>query len=120
MDTDGAKTVVVSGLTSPFLLAWKTIERAALLVTERAPVHHVSLVDLTVATPIMERLVGKGIAQPSQALVVGDRLVVTGANRLLCLDAAAGLRPGVTLDVPSTPLWPGSWADVVVDTGVTG
>ena len=118
-EVGGAATPITSGLTSPFLLSWTTVERTALLVTERAPVHRVSLVDLTEAAPTMQRLVGKGITQPSQAAVVRDRLVVTGAGRLLSLDATAGLRPGVTLEVPS-PLWPGSWTDVVVDTGVTG
>ena len=119
-EVGGAATPIVSGLTSPFLLSWTSPERTALLVTERSPAHRVSLVDLTAATPAMQRLVGRGIKQPSQAAVVGSRLVVTGAGRLISLDATAGLRPGVTMNVPAAPMWPGSWADVVVDTGVTG
>lgn len=119
-DADGTASVVVGGLVSPFFVAWADPLRTSLLVTERAPAHRVGVVDLTAAVPAVERLVGRGITQPSHAIVVQDRLVVTGANRVLSLDASAGLHGGVTIGVPSGPLWPGSWADVEIDTGVTG
>lgn len=83
-------------------------------------VHRVGLVDVTDPAPVLKRLVGKGIPQPSQAIACRDRLVITGQNRLLSLDAAAGLEPGVRLLLPDEPLWPGAWIDVAIDTGVTG
>lgn len=119
-DPDGSAGVVVGGLVSPFLLSWADAGRTRLLVTERAPAHRVGVVDVTAAAPALERLVGRGITQPSQAIVVGDVLVVAGAGRLLALDASGGLRPGVQVTALPGPLWPGSWADVEIDTGVTG
>ena len=113
-------TTVVAGLVSPFLLSWADSERTRLLVTERAPAHRVGIVDVTAAAPVLERLVGRGITQPSQAIVIGDLLVVTGAGRLLALDASGGLTPGVRVTPLDGPLWPGSWADIEIDTGVTG
>ncbi|RMB58725.1 hypothetical protein [Tessaracoccus antarcticus] len=120
IDTDGSRSVVLNGLVSPFLLSWTTGDRTALLLTQRAPVHRVGLVELTQAVPRLQPLVGRGVRQPSQALVCGDRLVITGENRLLSLDASAGLVATVRLGVPETPMWPGAWADVEIDTGVTG
>ncbi len=120
IDPDGTRTTLLTGLAGPFLLAWADDARSLLLVTERAPVHRVGLVDVTDPAPVLKRLVGKGIPQPSQAIVCRDRLVITGQNRLLSLDAAAGLEPGVRLLLPDEPLWPGAWIDVAIDTGVTG
>ena len=120
IDPDGTRTTVLTGLVGPFLLAWADDARTQLLVTERAPAHRVGLVDLTVPAPNVQRLVGRGITQPSQAIICRDRLVVTGQNRLLSLDAAAGLEPGVRLVIPGQPLWPGAWVDATIDTGVTG
>ncbi len=119
-DPDGSSAVVVGGLVSPFLLSWADAVRTRLLVTERTPAHRVGIVDVTAAVPTLERLVGRGISQPSQAIVVGDLLVVTGAGRLLALNAAGGLRPGVHVNAPPGPIWPGSWVDAEIDTGVTG
>lgn len=119
-DPDGTTAVVVSGLVSPFLLSWANDARNHLLVTERAPAHRVGIVDVTAAAPVLERLVGRGITQPSQAIVVEDLLVVTGAGRLIAFDASGGLTPGVRVTALHGPLWPGSWADVEIDTRVTG
>ena len=118
-DAAGA-TTVVSGLVSPFFLSWADPERTRLLVTERAPAHRVGIVDVTAVAPVLERLLGRGISQPSQAIVIGDLLVVTGSGRLLALDASGGLTPGVRVADLAGPLWPGSWADIEIDTGVTG
>ncbi|MBO1030501.1 hypothetical protein IPV09_04035 [Tessaracoccus sp. SD287] len=119
IDPDGARTTIVSGLVSPFLLSWTSAARAAILVTERAPAHRVGLVDLHQAPPTLQRLVGRGISQPSQALICRDRLVVTGAGRLISMDATR-LDGQVHLELPDGPLWPGAWVDVPIDTGVTG
>jgi M6 family metalloprotease-like protein len=116
----GATVTIVGGLVAPFFLSWADDARTHLLVPERAPTNRVGIVDVTAAAPVVERLVGRRITQPSQALTVGDLLVVTGAGRLLALDASSGLAPGVKVATPPGPLWPGSWADVQVDTGVTG
>lgn len=118
IDRDGSRAAVVSGLTSPFLLSWADAARTTLLVTERHPAHRVSALD--VGSGVLTPLVRWGIRQPSQALVIGSHLVVTGADRVLALDASRGLVPGAWLDVPSTPLWPGAWVDVAVDLGLTG
>ncbi|MFI5953255.1 hypothetical protein ACIBZJ_05735, partial [Cryptosporangium sp. NPDC051539] len=117
---DGLADVVLSGLVSPFFLSWVDADRSRLLVTERAPAHRVGVVDVTAGAPVLERLVGRGISQPSQAILVEDMLVVTGEQRMLALDASAGVAPGVHVGVPTGPLWPGSWVDVGIDTGVTG
>lgn len=119
-DPDGAATDVLTGLVSPFMLSWSDAARTHLLVTERAPAHRVGVVDVTAPVPTLERLVGRGVRQPSQAIVIGDLLVVTGENRLLALDASGGLSPGVRVRGPAGPLWPGSWADVEIDAGLTG
>ena len=119
-DPDGTTSLVVGGLVAPFLLSWADTERNKLLVTERAPAHRVSLVDVSADGAVLTRLVGRGIVQPSQAIVVGDLLVVTGANRVLALDASGGLTAGVRVGVPTGPLWPGSWVDVEIDTALSG
>ena len=119
-DPDGTTVVVVSGLVSPFFLSWADDARSRLLVAERAPAHRVGIVKVTAAVPVLERLVGRGITQPSQAILVGDLLVVTGAGRLLALDASGGLTSGVHVTALPGPLWPGSWADVEIDARVTG
>lgn len=111
-DPDGTITVVVSGLVSPFLLSWADDARNHLLIAERAPAHRVGIVEVTASAPVLNRLVGSGITQPSQAIVVGDLLVVIGEGRLLALDASGGLTPGVRVTALPGPLWPGSWADV--------
>lgn len=118
IDPDGSHTPVTSGLTSPFLLSWADDARSTLLVTERAPAHRVSLLD--VATGALTALVRWGIRQPSQALVIDDRLAVVGADRVLAVDTSRGLVPGAWLEVPDEPLWPGSWVDVPVDLALTG
>lgn len=118
-DPAGSVTVL-TGLVAPFLLSWADAARTRLLVTERAPANRVGIVDITAAAPTLDRLVGRGITQPSQAILIGDLLVVTGAGRLLALDASGGLAPGVRVTALPGPLWPGSWADVEIDTGVTG
>lgn len=120
IDPDGSTTLILSGLVAPFLLSWADEQRTKLLVTERSPAHRVGLVELAEPTPTLQRLVGRGIKQPSQAVIAADRLVVTGQGRLLSLDASTGLQPGVRLNVPERPLWPGGWLDVEVDTGLTG
>jgi hypothetical protein len=118
IETDGSRTVIAAGLTSPFLLSWADEDRTTLLVTERSPAHRVSLLD--VATGALTPLVRWGIRQPSQALVIDDRLLVAGADRVLAVDTSRGLVPGAWLEVPDEPLWPGSWVDVPVDLGMTG
>ena len=117
---DGTREAILSGLVSPFLLSWSSPEKRELLVTERAPVHRVGLVDVTDAAPTLTRLVGRGVLQPSQAIVARDRLVITGENGLLSLDSSAGLDPIVRIEIPDGPLWPGAWVDAEIDTGVTG
>lgn len=119
-DLDGTRTVIVGGLAAPFFLSWADDARTRLLVTERAPAHRVGIIEVTAPTPVIERLVGRSITQPSHAIVVGDLLVVTGAGRLLALDASAGLASGVRVGTRPGPLWPGSWTDAEIDTGVTG
>ena len=120
IDPVGTRTVLVSGLVGPFFLGWADEARTRLLTTERAPAHRVGVLDLARPAPVVERLLGRGVTQPSSAIVVGDRLVVAGQGRLVSLDASGGLRPGVGVGVPTAPLWPGAWADVPVDTGVSG
>jgi hypothetical protein len=115
---DGSVSPVVTGLTSPFLLSWSDAQRTGLLVTERTPAHRVSIVQLSTST--VTPLVRWGIRQPSQALVIDERLVVAGANRVLALALGRGLEPGAWLHVPQGPLWPGSWVDAPVDLGLTG
>lgn len=117
---DGTSNTVLTGLVAPFLLSWANPARTQLVVTERAPAHRVGLVNLTAPAPTLQRLVGRNISQPSQAVIAAGRLVVTGQNRLLSLDASSGLQPGVRLNLPNDPLWPGGWLDVEIDTGLTG
>ncbi len=119
-DPDGTATPILTGLVSPFFLSWADEARTRLLVTERAPANRVGIVDVTAATASLDRLVGRGVTQPSHAIVVGGLLVVTGQGRVIALDASGGLTPGVRVSTPTAPLWPGSWADVELDTGVTG
>lgn len=116
----GGPSTVLTGLVGPFLVRWTTAERTALLITERAPAHRVGIVDVTAPTPVLRRLVGRGLRQPSDALLLGDRLVVAGEGGLVALDASGGLNGTIALAVPVGPLWPGSWCDVEIDTGVTG
>lgn len=116
----GPPSVVLTGLVGPFLIRWTTADRTALLVTERAPAHRVGVVDITAPVPELRRLVGRGVRQPSDALLLGETLVVAGDGGLLALDASAGLTGTVTIQAPAGPLWPGSWCDVPIDTGVTG
>ncbi|HMR49453.1 MAG TPA: hypothetical protein PKE40_09405 [Arachnia sp.] len=120
VDPDGSTAQVLGGLVAPFLLSWADAERTRLLVPERSPLHRVGIVDLTADIPALVPLVRWGVRQPSQALVIGDRLVIPGQSRVLAVDVTNGLEPRVALEVPDGPLWPGSWADVPVDTGVTG
>ncbi len=117
-DADGTRTVVADGVTSPFLLSWADDTRTRLLVTERAPANRVGVLDL--ATGELVHLVRWGVRQPSQALVVADRLVVTGEGRVLALDVSRGLVPGAVIEVTDEPMWPGSWVDAPVDLGLTG
>ncbi|WP_375424821.1 hypothetical protein [uncultured Friedmanniella sp.] len=120
IDSAGTRNVVVGGLVGPFFLGWADPERTWLLTTERAPAQRVGLLDLTAPIPAVQRLLGRSISQPSAAIMVGNRLVVSGQNRLVSLDASKGLRPGVAVGVPTTPIWPGGWSDVLIDTGVSG
>ncbi|WP_375430592.1 hypothetical protein [uncultured Friedmanniella sp.] len=120
IDPDGTRTVLTSGLVGPFFLGWADPDRTQLLTTERAPAHRVGVLDLSAPLPVVQRLLGRSITQPSAAIMVGGRLVVSGQDRLVSLDASAGLRPGVDVGVPSGPIWPGGWSDVPINTGVSG
>ncbi len=117
---DGGRDAVVLGLVAPFLLSWADDSATTLLVTERDPANRVALVDVTQPAPQLIRLVGAGITQPSQAVTMGRLLCVTGNQRVLAADASGGLRPGVSLDLPSEAMWPASWYDAEIDTGVSG
>lgn len=116
---DGTRSTLLSPLVAPFFLSWADADRTALLVPERGPANRVGVVRLD-APATIERLVGRSVSNPSHAVLAGDRLLVSAAGRVLALDAAGGLRGGVRVESPGAPLAAGAWADLSVDTGLTG
>jgi len=48
--SSGVKTVVASGLTAPFFMAWADDSQSAIFITERDPANHISLVNLSTNT----------------------------------------------------------------------
>jgi M6 family metalloprotease-like protein len=118
--SSGTRTPVADGLTAPFFLSWLDDSEESVLVAERDPANRIALIDLT-SSPPTHRLVAVGTAfRPSQALVIGDQLVVTADTEVDAYDITAGFPAEVKLELADEPLYVGSYTSVKVDTAGSG
>ncbi len=87
----GARQVIASGLTAPFLLEWTDTGQTGILITERDPANRVTLIDLT-KTPIAATAVATVAFRPSSVAVVSpERLLVCCDSEIDELDLTAGI-----------------------------
>lgn len=112
---DGEITTLLSGFEEPTWLSWA---EGDLLLAEQGSANRLGQVDL--AGPTWHGLVRAGVPRPAGAVPVDDRLLVCADGRIVVFDLSGGLTPDVTVSGPSTGIWPGSWSELAVDTGLSG
>lgn len=92
--SNGATTVLASGLTAPFMLAWANASQTALLVAERDPANRVTQVNLSggssvVASALPARPSSVALIGPGRMLVCSDT-VISQVNFLASVADPAG------------------------------
>ena len=117
----GRREVLTDGLTAPFFLTWLDASEDSLLLTERDPVHRVTMIDVS-QSPVGITHLSNAPFRPSSVAVAGDDLLICSDNVISSLSLAHGsfAASGPTIlgigHVPFDRII-GGYADTTVDPG---
>ena len=76
----GVKTVVATGLTSPFFMAWSDDSQSSILIAERDPANRISLIDLSKSSGNVKPVVQNTGARPSSVSVIQPGVVAIACD----------------------------------------
>ena len=111
----GALTVVASGIVAPFFLTWTDAVRQTLLVTQRDPVHELTVVQLGFGAPIIGTVTATPF-RPSSVSVWDDAGtpigVIASDSEISIVDLTDALQPPVVVDMPTDAMFPGGYRRV--------
>ena len=111
----GATAVIATGIAAPFFLTWADAVRQTLLVTQRDPIHTLTVIQLGFGAPIVSTVTTTPF-RPSSVALWDDAGTPTGViaadSEIATVDLTAALQPPVMIDMPTDPMFPGGYRRV--------
>jgi hypothetical protein len=117
--SSGSRTTLVTGLTSPFFLAWSDASQTTLLVAERDPANRITGINVSsattnvVATGVPSRPSSVAVPSPGKLLICSDQ-VIEEIDFSVVLQPAGPLLMGIGF-IPFDKVKPSGLADTTVD-----
>jgi hypothetical protein len=117
--SSGGRTTLVTGLTSPFFLAWSDASQTTLLVAERDPANRITSINVTsaassvVAAGVPTRPSSVAVPSPGDLLICSDQ-VIEEIDFSSTLQPAGPLLMGIGF-IPFDKVKPTGLADTTVD-----